>query len=280
MEDLPIIPFGKYKDKPITAFLADKSYVEWCKKQEFFKKYTVIYNIVVNQSLDANDQRTPEHNKIQNYFLDEDNCRKLLLTKFKPTDLELYTEHFGKKIFGVEHFDVKIEFEGKFNWDIILKFDKKSQCSEVSIVKDLTISEAKKIVFILFPEGFVWSCDDFKYCDKYECEDKFEFKCECGGPANKSATTLNFRIFPREIDLYIEIKPLLGDDYPTVLRKMANQITLTRAQRKSNYQRQDNVSFILLIKEFKAESTTVEQLRKIFAQKGISVVFMNEVEKA
>ena len=33
----PIVPFGKYKGKPITELLADTSYVNWAKQMDFLK---------------------------------------------------------------------------------------------------------------------------------------------------------------------------------------------------------------------------------------------------
>jgi hypothetical protein len=70
MDTLPVVPFGKYKDQPVTALLEDPKYLEWCKQQEFFKKYTTIYNICVNQTIQSNQpSKTPEHNKLQKLFL-------------------------------------------------------------------------------------------------------------------------------------------------------------------------------------------------------------------
>ena len=65
-----IVPFGKYKGQSIINLLNDKKYLEWCKNQEWFKKFTVVYNICVNQTIITNnkDEKTPEHNRIQNLF--------------------------------------------------------------------------------------------------------------------------------------------------------------------------------------------------------------------
>ena len=79
-QSLPIVPFGKYKGKPITEFLADKNYVEWCKNQPgMLEKNPIIYNIIVNQQITPNNQtsKTPEHNKLQNLFLNPENLYNL-----------------------------------------------------------------------------------------------------------------------------------------------------------------------------------------------------------
>ena len=46
---LPIVPFGKYKDKSVLDLLADEKYVEWLKQQSWFSNQKQIYNIVVHQ---------------------------------------------------------------------------------------------------------------------------------------------------------------------------------------------------------------------------------------
>ena len=49
-EELPVVTFGKYKDKSVLELMKDTSYVEWLKLQSWFPKQP-IYNIVVNQTL-------------------------------------------------------------------------------------------------------------------------------------------------------------------------------------------------------------------------------------
>ena len=70
-QSLPVVPFGKYKGQPITNLLNDTKYLEWCKQQEWFQKFPIVYNICVNQTITTNNQssKTPEHNKLQNLFL-------------------------------------------------------------------------------------------------------------------------------------------------------------------------------------------------------------------
>ena len=45
METEPLVPFGKYKGKPIASLLNDTKYLEWCKQQEWFKNFPIVYNI-------------------------------------------------------------------------------------------------------------------------------------------------------------------------------------------------------------------------------------------
>ena len=76
-------------------------------------------------------------------------------------------------------------------------------------------------------------------------------------------------------DICVEIKPMLGDDYPCVLRKIKTQKKLT--QNDVYYKAAYPSNYVLLIKEFNAKSTTKEQLITIFNQSGIKVVFTDDL---
>jgi uncharacterized protein (DUF3820 family) len=263
-ELLPIVPFGKYKGHPITTLLNDIKYLEWCKQQEWFTKYPIVYNICVNQTITSNniDSNTPDHNKLQNLFLDNKNVEKLLRLIYKKFK---YTKN-------VSYSSAKCEFEGSFNWDVIidsLSFTKiQCKCN--------------------------WDEKEDDICDcKYEDNDDYEYALS---------------------NIYIELKPLLGDDYPCVLRKMKIQkeLTLNNLEKekqdmldevgyvkgktcvweyggrkfKEVKERWDFVNknsrmfhgeFILLIKEYNSNNTPKDKLIEIFKQSGINVVFTNDV---
>lgn len=69
--------------------------------------------------------------------------------------------------------------------------------------------------------------------------------------------------------VYCEIKPLLGDDYPCVLRKMKAQI--------KQIDELDPYVF-LIIKEFCSSTTSKEQLEKIFLTAGIRICFTSQID--
>lgn len=134
---LPIVQFGKYKGKSVLELLADTKYVEWFKQQSGFstqKQYKQIYNIVVHQTIPTtNSSKTPEHNKLQNLFLDKSNQHKLLSLLFNK-DLSIINNLFADdditRCFGINvipEFTNKldrttIKFEDKFNWDLVLYY--------------------------------------------------------------------------------------------------------------------------------------------------------------
>ena len=141
---LPIVSSGKYAGKSITELMADQWYIDNVLKKEeskaWFnpsnKNWGPIYNIIVNQTLSTNkDGKTPEHNKLQNMFLDKNNQSKLLLNLFKNKTKEFVADL--EKLFADEEFircfgiiDIpeltynldkdSIKFEDKYNWDFVL----------------------------------------------------------------------------------------------------------------------------------------------------------------
>ena len=137
--NLPTVPFGKYKGQPVTKLLEDKGYADWLKKQDWFLKNNTspIYNIVINQTITTNNSKTPEHNRLQNLFLDKNNQQKLLyylFNKYAQSNINkinniLQDENiircFGKS--NIPEFDnksdkISIMFEYKFNWDLFISY--------------------------------------------------------------------------------------------------------------------------------------------------------------
>lgn len=250
-QSLPIVPFGKYKGEPITSLLNDTKYLDWCKEQEFFKKYSTVYNICVNQTISTNNQssKTPEHNKLQNMFLNSGN-------------IKIIVKEVNKKLKYCIDYPSKCEFEGQFNWDVIIE----------------------NISF-----------------DKCTCNWEIKLENECCDCETRKKDSEMYSLS----DIFIEIKPLIGDDYPCVLRKMKTQMELTKTTlerekqlylKKFGYDKghvggenwrlikdilNDTLRwtgiFCLLIKEYVSDNTTKEELIEIFKQSGIRVIFIKEL---
>lgn len=71
MKSTMLVPFGKYKGQPVEVLAQDEQYLEWLSAQDWFKeKYQNIYAIIINNFNTPSD--TPEHNKIQVRFLNDD----------------------------------------------------------------------------------------------------------------------------------------------------------------------------------------------------------------
>lgn len=260
MEIEPLVPFGKYKGQPITTLLKDTNYLEWCKQQDWFKKFPIVYNICVNQTIvnQNENSKTPEHNKIQNLFLEEENVKKLLVKVFKLKSNHLMLECNTKYC---------VKFEKQYNWDL-----------------------------------FTDRCN-FWYCSCTGDDD--DFKCVC----QENKKFMKKYNIPKDCDLeiyteniYCEIKPILGDDYPCVLRKMNTQIKLTdnyislenekikishekdrryyKSSEEYKFAFQESIikpHYVLLVKDFASSTTTKDQLIQIFQQSYIKVIFLKDI---
>lgn len=265
-QSLPLVPFGKYKGQQITTLMNDTKYLEWCKQQEWFQKFPIVYNICVNQTITTSNTntKTPEHNKLQNLFLNNENVEKLLKIIFKKTSKNIIISNSGG-----------IKFEGMFNWDLIVESYQWTLC------------------------GCDWSDKTKDQCD---CDINKKHNKRNGIP--EAGENLKFD------ELYCEIKPLMGDDYPCVLRKMNTQIELTNNYAKKQNENHEQVmkheyitysdtrmwynenkglykyeieqgkiipKYVLIIKDFNSTTTTKEQLITIFKQSNIHIVYVDEL---
>lgn len=277
LESLPVVTFGKYKGQPVTTLLADTKYLEWCKQQDFFKQHKTVYNICVNQTIQSNQpSKTPEHNKLQNLFLKRDYCFDFInylvgIDKVFSELEKIYCTEEYKKYFGDQRFDKDSHlkelkftptFETDFIWDVKLKVEDNSN----SILFDeMLLPNFKLNNDANADHAFEAIKRDIPYLYK-ECNISGGFRHH----EKKYVVECNVYFYAC---CYIEIKPLLGDDYPNVLRKMTTQIKITNV----NLKVKDRPMYILLIGEYSSTVTTKEELVEIFDLSGIRVMFIRDI---
>ena len=170
---------------------------------------------------------------------------------------------FQDKISEQQFFNIcrngDVEFEDEFNWDLI--------------IKDFTY--------------YLCSCDwSNETRDECDCELRNKFIEQNNLPEDENDLRLG--------DLFCEIRPILRDDYPMVLKKMKEQIELTNYyaekenikigdQIREEYGSEYNIAeysilpnYVLIVKDF-VSKTSKEDLIKLFEQDQIKVVFVNEI---
>jgi len=178
-----LLPFGKYKGKPIEILLSDKDYTNWLLEQSFFKdKHLNLYNIVVNNFQEPTE--TPEHNLMQGYFLDD-----LFFLEFYKKNFPNEIPNDEEKCYmtKIDYFDIIVTLEGNTKERLVWnkKFEEKGiDVSYTIVTKFLKIKSA---------------------VDKFD-ESNFISKIKHKGYIGKL--------------LKIEIKPTVSDEYPTILRQM------------------------------------------------------------
>lgn len=354
-QSLPIMPFGKYKGKPITEFLADKNYVEWCKNQPgMLEKNPTIYNIVVTQQITPNNQtsKTPEHNKLQNLFLNPENLYNLRKHIFKNLNGfennlnnlindEDFIRYFGKhdiKDLMINRIKGSVKFEDKYNWDISHSLEKyitfepivdcvknkkdyrkdydikeKEEYKNRLLLIDELLSELKKKCekFIKNFDSYFDFCGygdikdmkkDYEYYYIKEYEEIFnkcydEYKTKYNNDKKKCYKDImnKYGLTNHEIDMdvnqielemdlyynniYCELKPTLGDEYPGVLRKMRTQISLTNNNNNDKslcYRYRTKNMYVLIIGSFESIAASKKELIEIF-NPDIRVLFVNDI---
>ena len=277
MDDQLIVTFGKYKGKTIVEMCSDVKYCEWLTAQDFFKtKHERIYNIIVLKNDPSLVQApTPEHNKMQNLFLDDAFVKRFIadlyhdyanlmksmintwktgIARFKAkceSDAEKQAYDVLMTAFDScekHDWNVNVIFEGDYNWDVIIQYDHKLD-DAFSNGREVSENISKALLQT-----------DFSGYDIY-----LSFGT-LGLQRNNSNSTKAYYYTKSQTPLYVEVKPTLGDEYPCVLRKMRQQIGMMSAIKYKKY-------IFLFIGTFSSRVTSEEQLRTIFGQHDIRVVF-------
>jgi len=221
IEDVHLIPFGKYKGKTLEEVRSDVQYFDWLQNQGWFKeRYGNLYQVVINNFNEPTE--TPEHNKIQAMFLDDEFCNRFFLCVFDKTKERTWTCKEDNSInfttFFCENFEkINLNFE-KFTLDVFLKFR------------------------IEYTSKTVW---------KEENSDEEHFS-----ESSKKNTEKSFSI---------EIKPEIGDDWPSVMRIL------------KEVKRRINIDVYILYDKYTGIGTSEEKFREIFNNEDIRTIKLSEI---
>jgi hypothetical protein len=249
MENLSVIPFGKYKGQPIEVLQSDKQYADWLMQQDWFKeKYTTFQTLIINNFNAPQD--SPEHNRLAELFLNDEFCWKLFsfcgASVTKKYNKRKYNHILPNSTHTIPCNIVSVEDKG---WQVIERKFELKDGSDVCI-EIVKIHEISYNVMV----------GDYD-APKSRCKNlilAYDFN--------------RFGIYPLsgilvpvfEIDSIwsvatIEIKPVVGDDYPTVIRQC-------RAQK----------SKVLFIGKYKSTVLPIESFRKMFPD--IQIVLLSDIQ--
>ncbi len=190
-----IVPFGKYKGKPVEVLISDEKYLEWCEQQPaLVTRYKSVFEAIKN--LIGTSDFTPEHNQLQARFLEDEDLLKKIFTKV--TQLFSWPNGFEAAKFTY----TKLVFEPTFN--------------HVSF--------------------------DLAICFNIHSETIFS-----DGTAYKNS---------HNAAIFMELKPVIGDDYPKILRK-------------ASLARKNNLDLVCVYTDFYNGSVNIETVRKMFLSNNI-----------
>lgn len=251
-----LIPFGKYKGQPVEVLAQDREYCDWLLTQDWFRtRFTAIQTLIVNNFGEVNE--TPEHNALQALFTDnawvvafatyiygerlssEFKERKRDAIARRDSDLRRLKEE-------LKHQDENIEFYSRPEYNGSGRWKEASIAARQELLEKIEVTTKSRqfIEGLITPEVKVDQVD-------YEVE---------GADVVVEPSLAHFSDLGT---LRIECKPIVGDDYPAILRQMK----VSKCK-------------ILLIGEggYCGVGATLEQVKQIFRSAKIRIVFASEIQ--
>jgi uncharacterized protein (DUF3820 family) len=246
-----VVPFGKYKGRLIEEVLVDDpAYLQWLSGQDWFRtKFVNLYQVIINRG--AEPEETPEHNALQVKFLDDEFCMRFVRCLYPGRDLDQLMRDDLEK--------ARMKNLSVAEKRTALKPNAENLKSLDSLREQLSAA-VDEIEFRIYSRAFEDKGVDvaFGVAAKSKHHDvRGEWP---------SIDSWKDDLYPTDMECYlgmfsIEIKPVVGDDYPAVLRQM-----------------KANGSTLLFLGLYNGTGATREQFIKTFATAGIRVVFAEDVK--
>lgn len=284
-EHADIVPFGKYKGRPVVDLISDRSYTDWLAAQPWFReRYGNVYNLVLNTG--SAPQDSPEHNALQARFLDHDEALRLCRPWLRD-HAELvadWLEEYGSGLTARQRGNLiapdfhtsrirGLLFESG-GWDLVVRAETVTNAGEID-------SDPACICACDWERcgsPYRRTADDapvHDWSDHYDGYRKARTR-HCA-PDCPSTWADDFRYITivrglrSRIDLAVELKPTLGDDYPTVLREVLKRRELDRARGGSLD------ACLVLADEVTFSSVSYEKVQKIFRSQAVRLMTTAEL---
>ena len=224
-----VVPFGKYKNQPLEVLLADPDYVTWLRqaKPDIRSKYPTVFQFIVAHY--GEPSRTPDHNALQNRFLDREFQLKFALAA---------CPQIGEWV-GLHRVNLNRTFERHFqrSEERLREKVKTSKYAALTLDRELQTlfaerEELRKTLQLCIETGedrgdfveYPFAVENLHFehggADVvYELRHRWAWR----KPGLYDYSHLQNPVLISVADgMYfsIQIKPVLGDDYPAVLRSM------------------------------------------------------------
>ena len=259
-----LVPFGKYKGQPVAVMQNDTQYCEWLSTQDWFReRYANVYNqVIINNFTEPTE--TPEHNRLQMKFLDDDFCLSLMN---KVLDFSLES-NFRKSANAVKklkkHAQEFFSENPHYKSEEILE-NYTDFIAQYCLIKDF---------FTLTNKEFEDKAFDVVLKCSYYRIGKYDRRCF----KEKEKQIFNDEVYinPETLPIFVEIKPCLGDDFPAVLRQIK---TNSKIKIDKHYYEDIYGIKVLIIDKFTAEGATFEQVKQVFELSNIKLLPISEIEE-
>jgi hypothetical protein len=238
----------------------DPNYLQWPTGQEWFRtKFVNLHQVIINRG--AEPEETPEHNALQVLFLDDAFCLAFMRAALPTVDDTARQELNKRRQWRLEDIERRI----KEKQERAQECEKWAKNPNVygppsSYLEQAAKHRAGANKIRLDTAGLHSPVSELEYTFKRTFELQgidVLLEMDVHGKANRSDDVY---LNSYEASITVEIKPVVGDDYPAVLRQMPV-----------------NKSTFLFLEQYTGRGATREQFIKTFASTGITVVFLNQI---
>jgi len=254
-----LVPFGKYKNQPVEVLASDPEYVNWILSQQNLKtRYPDFVSIIINNFQEPSE--TPEHNAMQIKFINADYRLKFALCS-RNIDIEKLHDVSLKVTESIR----KYVDEKNYYLDFSLPGDKDAKSSE-EIEKEKSeqrkikyselVEKLKGIQFKVGDVGFEQDGTDVCFSSEIDTVGHIEYS-----EPDESVMALVMKNLSYQHH-QVEIKPVVSDDFPAVLRQMRLSGANT-----------------LLLTKYTGAGATEQDFIEYFKSQRIRVIFEREIEK-
>lgn len=264
-----VLPFKKYKGQPYEVLLGDPDYALWLMSSmhaQLQAKYPALLAFLVSRF--GVPDRTPDHNRLQNRFLDDDFAIQFALAVNKD---------FSESARQLDGINLAIAWDGYVRFWLGAKLEsiKRQERWHANMGKEraeLWSRQARIAAALTWVAGGEWDAGHWSnlvriYKMEFEKEGAdvayeagWYAALECSDDALPAHDQV-LRKYGYSAGFRIEVKPLVGDDYPAILRAM-----------KAVKSKQ------MLVGEYCGAGATWDEVVRVFGLSGITAVLLNTVE--
>lgn len=222
-----ILPFGKHKGKTVAELLAvDPQYADWVSAQAWVaERFAELHSAIVSRGAGVDD--SPEHNAIQGRFLNK---------AFREGVFDVLHDRAAEAAEARDHVIVRFQEAMSRSYNYRPTHEQMETCR--GVLERIALGEPMKLA--------TGAAYEVKGVDV-----EFWYRWDIAGE-NDGYNTIG-----------LEIKPTLGDDYPSVMRQMKRL----------------GVRY-LIVGTYTGRGISEPQMREMFRVSGITVVFVQEIEEA
>jgi hypothetical protein len=232
-----VIPFGKYKGQPVEVLASDRDYCNWLMAQTWFgERYPQVHTLVINNFGEPTE--TPEHNALQIRLLDDGFRAKCTEAALRFFDADRQWTH---------------------------RVDRGDGHTEMSLVTPyFTTPRAPQ--FEVGGMDVLWEVDLWQICHTCGPTHPTTLPDRHQSLWEKRSYRRGHGDDPQRIA--VECKPLIGDDYPAILRFLTHirHPEIGIAHR------------MVLAGDVRSQTVSLQAIKQFFALSHILLVLVDEVE--